>query len=455
MTSQQNTETRSPPWSRGILRPLLLVLLVLTVLAVGANVAWWLNRPTLEPMPAITEQMEPEVRGLIEDAMANVEKDSYSAAAWGDFGAVCYAHAFEKQSQICFRNAERLDPSDFRWPYLLAWSLNFADRDQMLAAYRRAAQRCGEKPHVQLRLAEILLERGELEEAEVQIEAVLSYSPSSSRALFDKARLLLGKGKLGEAKSLVERSVMNAEDKRAPCMRGPYTLLAQICRRTHDASGEAQSIADLKQIPYGFEFTSWEDPEVGAVLSLSQGRARRLSTAEELARKGNLAGATGILYDMAKGNDGSTAAELLAKTLNREGKSPEAEALLRKQLLGSPQDERLYFQLGTACSQQGKYPEAEAAYRRVVELKPDYSSAWHNLGLVLLIQGKTGEGHKAIAAAVRLNPSEVASRIKFAELLLAEGKREEAGEQLKAALKVEPQQPQARELLARIKVGAK
>ena len=301
-------------------------MLGLAILAVGVNVAWRFSQPALEPMPAAdTEHLDHEIRDLMTSAEANVVHDNRSAAAWGDLGAVYYVHSLEAQSQVCFRNAERLDPADYRWPYLLAVSLSSADHEQ-IAAYRRAARRCGQRAHVQLRLAEVLLDRGELAEAAAQIESVLTYAPSDSRALFAKARLLFAQGKLGEAKSFAEQSTENAADKRAPYMRAPYMLLAQLCRRTHDAEREARTVAALQQIPDGFP--SWEDPDVTAVFALNRSRAHRLVVAEELARSGNSATGTRMLHVMAAESNGAAAAEKLAQTLNREERFAEAEAIL-------------------------------------------------------------------------------------------------------------------------------
>jgi tetratricopeptide (TPR) repeat protein len=427
---------------------MLVVLLGLIFLAAGVNVAFWFCQPALEPLPSVaTEQLEARVRELLDGAAANVAMDNRSAAAWGDLGAACFAHNFEPQAQVCFRNAERLAPGDYRWPYLLGVSLIYTDGDQMLAAYRRAAERCGERAHVQLRLVETLLERGELEEADGYIQLVLAHSPSHSRAQFAQARLLLARGKLVEAKSWAERSAAGAADKRAP-----HLLLAHLCRRTNDLPGEAKAVAALEQIPDGF--SSWDDPDVADVLDLSQDRATRLARAEKLAESGETA-AKETLSELMEGADGSSAAARLARAFNREGKSGQAEALLRHQLPGSPNDERLHFQLGVACFQLGNYPDAAAEFRRVVELKPDFVDAWYNLGLALLKLDRPSDARVAFAATVRLRPSRFLARIKLAELLLADGKREEAKEHLEAALKLAPEERQARELLARIKAGGK
>lgn len=441
-------EKGTAPKSRGVLRRLVVVLLGLTILAAGVNAARWLFQPALEALPtAATEPLEPRVRELMESAAAIVAIDSRSAAAWGDLGAVYFAHNFEPQAQGCFRNAERLAPGDYRWPYLLGVSLIHTDGDQMLAAYRRAAERCGKRAHVQLRLVETLLERGELEEAESQIQLVLAHAPSHSRAQFAQARLLLARGKLEEAKSWAERCAAGAADKRAP-----HLLLAHLCRRTHDAQGEAKAVAALEQIPDGF--TSWEDPDVADVFDLSQDRATRLARAEQLAESGETT-AKETLSQLMEGSDGSSAAAKLARAFNRDGQPRDAESLLRHQLIGSPNDERLHFQLGVACFQLGNYSDAAAEFRRVVELKPDFVDAWYNLGLALLQLDQPSDACEAFSATVRLRPSRVLARIKLAELLLASGKPKEAKEHLQAALKLDPDERQAKELLAKLEAGGK
>lgn len=448
MSPEPEPGTRTARASKWVWRRLPAAVLGVLLLVAAGNVAWWLLPPALEPLPSVpTERMEPEVRNLFKSASANVAMNSSSAAAWGELGAVFFGHDFEAPAQVCFRNAERLDTSDYRWPYFLGISLVYTDGKESLAAYRRAAGRCGQRAHVQLRLVETLLERGELDDAAAQIQEVLAYAPSNTRALYAQARLLSARGKLEDAKTWAERSVVDAAGKRAP-----YLLLAQLCRRTHDSQGEARVLAALEKIPDGF--TPWEDPDIVAMGALRQDRATRLARAEGRAQSGDSAGATGLLHEMT-GSDGSSAAAKLARTLNKEGKNREAETLLRDQLRGSPNDERLHFHLGTACFQQKKYQDAEAEYRRVIELKPDYVDARYNLGLTLVKLGKPDEARDAFAATVRLHPSDVFARIKLAELLLADGKREEAKEHLQAALKLAPEERQAKELLAKLEAGGK
>jgi Flp pilus assembly protein TadD len=446
MTPDEISQPQGTPRPRRLLGRLLIVVLVLVVVTVGANVAWWLNRPELEPMPSVPMgKMDAEVRELIQSASAKVVQSGRDASAWGDLGAVFFVHNFEAPAQVCFRNAEALDSRDYRWPYLLGVSLTYSDADEMMAAYRRAEQRCTNQAHVRLRLAEALLDRGALDDASIIIERALADSPSNPRAKLAKARLLFARGKLDEARLLTEESASGSADKRAP-----YLLLAQLCRRMKDSAGEAEAVAALQKIPDGF--TTWDDPDLTAILALRRDRATRLAKAENLAQSGDSAG-KGILNEMSSESDGSSAAVKLAKTLLREKKYQEAESLLRSQVRSAPQDERLHFLLGGACFQQEKFSEAEGEYRQVVALKPDNVDAWFNRGVALLKLNQTGEAKEAFATAVRISPSRVYARVNLAELLLAEGKNAEAAEHLEAALRLSPKDEQIRELLAKAKAG--
>jgi tetratricopeptide (TPR) repeat protein len=423
----------------------LAALLGLVLLAVGANVVWWVNKPALEPLPAVpTGKMDEEVRNRIGNASFNLGLHVRDASAWGDLGAIFFVHGFEAQSQVCFRNAERLDPGDYRWPYLLAVSLIYTDADEMIAAYQRAALRCGRQAHVRLRLAEALLDRGELDEADVQVQRVLADSPSNHRAQLAKARVLFAQGDFAEARTWAERSA-DGSGKRAP-----YLLLAQLCRRLRDAEGEAKAVAALQKIPDGF--TPWDDPDITA---LRKDRATRVATPENLTQSGDAAMAMGILREIAVKSDAPSAATSLAGPLIQEDKLSDAEALLSSQLSTSPSDERLRFLFGGVYYQQKKYSEAEAEYRRVIELKPDNVDAWFNLGLSLLKLGKPTEARDAFATTIRISPSRVSARINLAELLLAEGKNEQAIEHLEAAIKLAPKEQQVRDLLARAKAARK
>ena len=449
MKTKPDSSTPPPTTIRraGLVRRLLPVLLGLTVLAVGINAVWWLSVPSLEPLPSVeTDAMTQPVRELIQEAARKVMDQNRSIAAWGDLGAVFLVHDMVSEAAVCFRNAERLDPLDYRWPYLLGISLVYIDQDQTLAAYRRAAQRCGNKAHVPMKLAEMLLDQGNLDEAAELVEGALAYAPSDPHVAFVKARLLMAQGDLEQALTWARRSASEASEKRAP-----HLLVAQLCRRTKDSAGEATALKALERIPDAVTF--WDDPDRAAIAFLRQDQNARLVRAENQAKSGQTAILKDTLRELSAQNEGTSATARLASILDAEGNFAAAETLLRNQLRDKPKDELLQFMLGNACFQQRQYGIAEAEFRRAIELKPDYADAWFNLGLTLLMVQKPQEAREAFAMTVHLDPNRAQARISLAELLLAEGKRESAIEHLQAALRLAPDEPRARELLARVKAA--
>jgi tetratricopeptide (TPR) repeat protein len=414
-----------------LVRRLVPVLLGLAGLALGVNVYWWIYRPKLEPLPVVeSETLEPPVKALIQKAIAEVSANDFSPIAWGDLGAALRAHDLAAPAEVCYRNAERLDGSDYRWPYLLGVSLAPTDAEQALDCFRRAAERCGNKPHVQLRLAEMLMERQMNEEAAVLVEKVLSYAPTNPRGQLAKARLLFAEGKIDEAKSWAVKSAAGAEDRRAP-----HLLLAQLCRRTGDKEGEARELALLEKIPDGI--TPWEDPDVAEVLALRQDKGARLARAESAAQ---------VLAEVSDASDSSPALQL-AKKYYQTKEFAAAEAVLRTMLKKFPNDEQLHSELGVACFQQKKYQEAADEFGRTIELKSDFANAHYNLGHALLKLDKKKEAREAFAAAVRLQPSHAFARINLADLLLEAGETKAAREQAEIAARLAPGDQRARELL--------
>src|SRR5262245_17354406 len=121
---------RNPrPYFRWTLLAAAAVIGTIGVLAISG----WKSEPELQPLPDVAlDRAEPDVVRLVEQARGLVAKDPRSAIAWGDLGAVLWAHDFGPEAERCFRNAQRLDPSDFRWPYFLGVSLRTIDSDQAL-----------------------------------------------------------------------------------------------------------------------------------------------------------------------------------------------------------------------------------------------------------------------------------------------------------------------------------
>ena len=62
------------------------------------------------------------------------------------FGKVLRAHDFEDECCFCFAQAERLDPTEPRWPYYRGLTLVLSDPAKGLACLQRAVDVLGDGP---------------------------------------------------------------------------------------------------------------------------------------------------------------------------------------------------------------------------------------------------------------------------------------------------------------------
>ena len=437
--------TKPAPARRSLPRWALWLLLAVACAAAILFVVLRQDEPQLAPMPEISlGETDPSVARLYEKARQLVLDDPRSATAWGDLGGVLRAHEFGPEAEACFRNAQQLDPADYRWPYLLAVSLAATDEAQALSCLQRAAELATSQPHVQLRLAEALLNRNALDEASAVIEQALQIAPDNPRAQLAKAQLLFARGQLAESRQWCERAVAGAGDKRAPRL-----LLAQLCRRLGDDKGAAGEMAALAKVPD--EQTGWDDPDVAALFELRRDPHWRIAAADQLAADGRAPEAAALLHDLASGDDPSgDATDKLARELLRQGRAAEAESLLRNKLSANPDSERLHFQLGIALFARQQFAAAAGEFRRVCQLKPDSVDAHYNLGHALRNADENDQAQEAFAAAIRLSPGHAFARANMAELLLDAGMPEAAREHLRVAARLAPRDPKVRELLARL-----
>src|SRR5580704_855316 len=104
------------------------VALLSTVILVGSGVVAWRHfHPPATPIvlpPEIPSTVhDPEIIAVLEWARNSVISEPRSGQAWGDLGLVFRAHRFNDQSNVCFAEASRLDPSNPRWPYLIGLHL--------------------------------------------------------------------------------------------------------------------------------------------------------------------------------------------------------------------------------------------------------------------------------------------------------------------------------------------
>jgi tetratricopeptide (TPR) repeat protein len=387
------------------------VFLVAVLLAAGGGAAaYYLLRPAAPPLPAVDlSNADPEVAAAVAAAMDAVKAHPRSGAAWGKLGMVLRAHDFDTASVEALRAAERFDPDNPKWPYLQGLTLVLFDPDAGLACLERAAAKSRpEVPEPKLRLAEVLLDRGRVEDAEAAARPVGDRWPDDPRAAIVLARAAAERG---DWAAVLARTEPVRDDPLA--RRQAAVLRSEALRRlgrTAEADAEAARAARLPQD------RMWDDRYVRETVELQVGGDAALRRGEALLTAGQPREAAAAFEQAsAKSRNPTPARLLLARALNEAGEPAAARRVLGDVLKADPNSVDGWFQLGVAQYLTGD-PGSAASFERVVQLKPDHARAYHNLGLVRKKRGDRPGAEAAFEAALRCRPDYDAPRQALAEL---------------------------------------
>ena len=81
---------------------------------------------TVPDLPSLST-VEQQVRVVIRMAHRRLAEKPDVPQRWGHYASVLGVHEFLAESVLAYETAERLDPDDFRWPYLAAVRLEQED----------------------------------------------------------------------------------------------------------------------------------------------------------------------------------------------------------------------------------------------------------------------------------------------------------------------------------------
>jgi tetratricopeptide (TPR) repeat protein len=383
---------------------------VIVLAAVGAG-AYYLFRPAPPPIPAVDlSRVDPEVADAVTTAIDAVKAHPRDGAAWGHLGMILRAHDFEMPSVEALRAAERFDPENSKWPYLQGLTLVLIDPDAGLDCLQRAAAKApDDRPEPRLRLAEALLDRGQVTEAEATVQPIVERRPSEPRAGLLLTRTATYRE---DWAAVLARSEPIRND---PTARRRVTLLrADALRRlgrTADANDEAARAAELP------EDEPWYDRYISEVMELQVGGNVDFERGKTLLDSGRPAEATVVLERaVAKARNPAPARLLLGKALNQSGNPAEARRILTEAIRTDPSLVEGWFQLGLAEYLVGNLAAAAEAFDQVVKLKPDHTLGYLNLGHVRKKLGDKPGAAAAYEAALRCRPDYEPARQALAEL---------------------------------------
>ena len=447
---------RSRRWRR-------IVVAGLGILSVGGAVAgwWWFQSAPVDP-PFPTEINDPDVRGKLEEARQEVRANPRSASAWGRLGMTLQVHAFGTEADRCFAEATRLDPDDGHWPYYRALNAQREDPDRALPFLRQAAAGRLPTEHesaVRLRLAEVLLERQELAEAEPLFLAAWAGRPGDPRAGFGLGLIALARGDGAAAEKYLTAA------RASPVVRKPASAqLAALARDRGDAAAAAALEKEVAALPD--DPPAWPDPMVLEMTRLRVGAYKEMLDTAQLEMQHRHAEAAKVY--LRKIDQTPAAENYVGAGLNlvRSGNVPLGLSLLRKGISINPDRCESHYGLAmalylSAAQERGRSPdsraagdlflEAAAAARRATELKPDYAEAFLLWGGALMGRGETAAAILPFKKGVACRPEMFSLQLALGQALMETGQLDEAEIHLKNAMKLDPMNEQPGKALERLR----
>ena len=417
----------------------LVIGLCLLALAGGGVYYWRQNAP---PEPPIIKRpgSDPAIVKAIEEARTAVQSSPRSGQAWGRLGMVLSIHDILPEADICFAQAERLEPREPRWPYLRGLARSGDDPGAALPSLQRAAKLCSDLPAPHLRLAELLIERGRLDEAQSEIDPVLKREPYNPRALLCQARLEVAHNQLPAAKDHLQRSIQFAPD-----VKASHTLLGAIEQRSGNQAAAEAAFRQAGRLP---ESHVWPDPFLVEINQLRTGLTAMADNAENWLAQGHASEAVALMQQaVTQYPDRGQAWLVYGKALRQAGDSAGAERALRRSVELDTNSVAAHTELGSALFAQTRYADAEASYREALRINPKLAEAWFNLGLCQVNQRDSEHAIESFQNATRFKPDLTYAYIRWGQALGRLRRVPEAIEQLQRALQLSPTNQEAREML--------
>jgi tetratricopeptide (TPR) repeat protein len=427
--------------------PILLAGVGVLVIGGAAGAWWWFRRVPVDP-PFPAEVNDPAVRSVLDEARRQVQADPQSAAAWGQLGMTLHAHTYGAEADRCFAEATRLDPGDGRWPYLRALIALGEDSDRAMPFLRQAAAGRLSEEHesaVRLRLAEALLERQELAEAEELFLADWRDHQGNPRASFGLGLIALARGDEAAAEKYLTAA------RASPVVRKPATAqLAALARGRGDVAAAVAFEKEFATLPN--EAPAWPDPMVLQLLRLRVGTFKTAQDAVQLEAQHRYAEAAQAYLQQIEHQ--ATAQNYVGAGLNlvRSGELARGLNLLKTGIRLDPERCDSHYALAQACyllaeAQRKRSPdsreandrflEAALAARRATELKPDHAAAFLLWGRALMQRGEPDAAIISLKKGVACRPEVFNLQLALGEALLEAGQLQEAEIHLKNALKLD------------------
>ncbi|HVR28059.1 MAG TPA: tetratricopeptide repeat protein, partial [Thermoanaerobaculia bacterium] len=387
------------------------------LLGAGFPIALAAERPDLASIPEpVLEHFEERVRSQLRSVRSQVEAvfatpDATAeelAGGLGLLGQLYLLYDAMSASEACLREAHRLRPEDFRWPYYLAVLYGYEGRlDDGWRAIEAALAIEPNDLTALLRRGDFAWQRGAFDAASESYERALAIAPASSAARYGLGRVLARRGELAAAIALFEEALPGQPEGTVI-----HHDLGMAYRRLGEREKALEHLERNRHEPIVFP-----DPLFDLMFKYNVSLATQFKRGVE--------------------------------ALDR-GQPEQAVELFRGILEAKPDDPETHYNLAMALLDVGHKVEAEHHLRRAIELRETYRDPHFNVGRMLIERGEYQEAELHFRRASEIDPEDLPTRLRWAELLARLRRAPEALEQVALVLRRDPGLVEAHLVLAAI-----
>jgi tetratricopeptide (TPR) repeat protein len=336
--------------------------------------------------------------------------------------------------EACYRRARRFEPERFQWGYYLALVQALSGKNEEAAANLKDAIRIdpGYVP-AEIKLAEILLGLGRLDDSRRICESILKDNPQVAPAYYWLGRVAAANGEVSEAE----------EQYRKACELWPtygtahYALALSHQKSGHSAEASRDMAAYQKYKADGDPQP--EDPMLDAVRALDNSALAHLMKGVDLENAGHVDQAIAEHEEAVRKDQKLAQANAnLISLYARSGQPEKAERAYRATVAINPNLPQSHYDYGVFMVSRDRFPEAEAAFRKALESSPNYAEAHSNLGAMLERKGKFDDAAREYQRAIENKPNFRQAHYQLGHLLLMQKKTAGAIDQLSQTLTPAP-----------------
>ncbi|HEX2445525.1 MAG TPA: tetratricopeptide repeat protein [Vicinamibacterales bacterium] len=377
---------------------------------------------TTAPLPKLTlEAYPPSARAALGDVYRAAVAEPDNADAVGALAKRLHAWEVWGPAHDVYARARALAPASFDWHYLDAVVLQrLARQPDAIDLFRKALVLTPEYLPARVKLAEALLEAGQIDESEQLFEALVREPAAEPAAQVGLGRIAAARGKHDAAIAHFDRAIVLF-----PELGAAHYGLALSYRAAGRRDAGRDALARHKQ--YGPLWPRIDDPVLAAVVSLKDDATAQMRRGIALADSGDVEGAIAAL-EGALARDGSlvtahaTLISLYGRTRNWARGQEHYEAVVASGAeLGDA-----HFDYGVLLGLHEKWDLAAETYRKAIAVNPAHAQARNNLGQILERDRRFEEAAAEYRQAVASQPAFRLARFNLGRMLIALGRPEEA-----------------------------